>query len=94
MVCDRRQRRSPNTVASATEPVDLPAQVTAEIERSAAYRLALAKLLSASGEFEVTLSAVQRARWLALEDAMFEYAQVYGFACYGAGRRAGRRPRR
>ncbi len=78
----------------ARQSTDVPTVVIARIERTASHRALVSRLLALSKDFEAGLSKEQRAKWLELEDALFEYAQRLAAACYQAGQRVRRNRRR
>jgi hypothetical protein len=72
--------------------------VTARIERSGAYRRSLRQVLTLVDQFQQSLDAEQRERWLALEEELLEHVsrlnQAYFRAGVELGRRRGRGPPR
>lgn len=59
--------------------------VAARLERTVDYQSSLRRVLEADQEFQRTLSEVQRASWLALEDALLDHAWRSNRAFFRAG---------
>lgn len=66
--------------------LEIPSAVQLRLESSSEYQELLVRLLELSEQLQSTLSAEQRATWLALEDAFFDHAQLIAEYHYGAGR--------
>lgn len=59
--------------------------VASRLERTASYQVSLRRVLECAEQFQRTLDPAQRARWLALEDALFEHAWRQNQAYFLAG---------
>jgi hypothetical protein len=72
------------------------ADVAAQIEHSEPHQASLRRVLELGADFQSTLSEPQRARWLALEDALLDHAERSQRAYFLAGVEVGQRalPRR
>lgn len=85
-------RRGASPLRRASARSSIPIRVQRQIERGAEYRVLLARLLELSEQLQATLSPDQRALWLRLEDALFDYAQLLAEFHYAAGRRDSKAP--
>lgn len=88
----RGARQPPYPRPGSSGRSSIPASVLRQIERSAEYQVLLARLLELSEQLQSTLSQSQRALWLRLEDALFDYSQLLAEFHYAAGRRESKRP--
>jgi hypothetical protein len=67
------------------------ARVAAELEHSEQHQASLQQVLKLGADFQSTLSEPQRARWLALEDALLDHAERSQRAYFLAGVELGQR---